>query len=488
MNGAMPLPGSRVLPWLIAAALICVLIARVGIIPRHVHDIGFSEMNVVDGVVRLLEGRPLYGDPEQPPYDIMQYAPLHYLACAGAAKLLGIDAHDAQALYMTSRWVSLLANVAMCVLLWRIASRLGLSGLSRWLLPGLMFTWLHEPYFSRPDSIYLLCCTGLIGTALQLQAREGPGWLDALRLGAWSALTLFSKQSGVGVVAGVGVAFLLNDGWRAAWRYGLAAFGVNAAALAALVATNGWHNVYANLVLGNVNGWSFPWFIVDPSEPYNGMGLWITPVALLLAHRLRRTHRRMATFLLASMVVTYLWAFAIAGKQGANMNYFMEHWLLCALACLLFIERSGNGRVPSVVAFALTAMVLVRGAWFTWVFALSGYPPDRVADYRDDVQALRTLESHGLSQGDALFVVDRSSFVDQLAGGRSWLKQKDIIRLSGAALPLDHSAMFDNTRNGALRYVITSDTTAVLGHRYRAFTGWAHSFTAGRYHVYERAR
>lgn len=488
MNGALPMPGSRSAPWLIALALASVLVARMGLIPRHVHDIGFSEMNVVDGVARILQGLPLYGDPEQPPYDIMQYAPLHYLVCAGAAKLLGIDAHNAQALYMVSRWAALLANMAMCILLWRTASRLGLSSWGRWLLPGLMFTWMHEPYFSRPDSIYLLCCTGLIGTALHLSASEGLGWRGAWRLGTWSALTLFSKQSGVGVVAAVGVAFLLNDGWRAAWRYGLAAFTVNAAALAALVTADGWHNVYANLVLGNVNGWAFPWFIIDPREPYNGMGLWITPVAILLAHRLRRTHRRMAIFLLASMVVTYLWAFAIVGKQGANMNYFMEHWQLCALACLVFIDRAGHVRVRPVLAFALTAMVLVRAAWFTWVFALSGYPPDDAAKYRDDVQALRTLEAHGMAPGDALFVVDRHSFVDQLAGSRSWLKQKDIIRLSGAALLLDHSAMFDNTRNGALRYVLTTDSTAVLGHKYRAFDGWVRTFAAGRYHVYERAR
>jgi hypothetical protein len=93
MNGALPVPGSRYAPWLIALALAGVLVARIGLIPRHVHDIGFSEMNVVDGVVRLLEGLPLYGDPEQPPYDILQYAPLHYLVSAGAAKLLGIDPH-----------------------------------------------------------------------------------------------------------------------------------------------------------------------------------------------------------------------------------------------------------------------------------------------------------------------------------------------------------------------------------------------------------
>lgn len=476
------------LPWLFAAAVLGTFIGRAVIIPRHVHNIGFGEHNVIDGIIRLLEGEALYGDPDRPPYDIIQYSPIIYYVCAGIAAPLGLGKEDPQTLFILCRIVCLVANLLMCVLIWRLGAHLRFAPWARWMLIGLIFTWMHEPYFSRPDSLYQLFCVMLLGSGLKAFDRDELSWQHAWKLGLFSMLVLFSKQSGVGPVAAVGAGFLFAGRWSSVLRFGIAAAVCNVAALAAISAFDGFHNVYANLVLGNVNGYTFPFWAWIPDEPYMGMGYWITPVAFLVAWRMRHDPPARPPFLWVAMLITYLWAFATAGKVGSNVNYFMEHWLLCGVVCLLFVQRAGASPMLRFGLVAgLSAVFLLRAAWFTKVFAFSDYPEDERVNYMDDLAAASALREHGLRPGDGVFIVGQRSYLDQALGTQAWLKHKDIFRQSGASLPFDHSAAFDNTRNAALRFVLTADTSAAPGMGDEVFTGWAPSFRAGRYTVYERA-
>lgn len=477
------------LPYLVPVAMIFVFAARVNIIPRHVHNIGFSESNVIDGIIRLVQGLPLYGDPEQPPFDIIQYGPVMFHACAPVARLFGWGVDDPHRLFMLSRAFCLLCNVLAAVVNWRIGRVLGLPTWCRWLLIGLMATWMHEPYFSRPDSVYQLCCACLVYAALRTTMRHDARWRDAWMMGLWAMLAVFSKQSGVGPVAGVGIGLLVARGWPVAWRYALAALACNVAALAVCSATDGLDNMYANLVQGNVNGYKFPWWCLDPREPYMGMGLWVTPVALWLGYRMRKAGP-VFRFLLPAMVVTYAWAFATAGKVGANMNYFMEHYLLAAITCMLVLYSTGVrlSLTRSVLFTALCAVLFLRASWFTKVFLFSGYPADEYAWYEEDLLARQALQEHGLRPNGGVVILGLQTFLDQQLGSQAWLKMKDIVEQSAERLPLDHSALFDEARNQDLRFVITVDTSYFIGPGMDRFPDWSPAFTTGRYTVHERTR
>jgi hypothetical protein len=476
------------MPWILVIALFAAVSSRAWIIPKYVHNIGFSEQNVIDGILRLLDGRHLYGDPEQPPYDIMQYGPVHYYACAAIGHVLGLGEEEPQAAYILSRAVCLAANLGALWLLWGIGRHLRFSAWSRVLLMGLMFTWMHEPFFSRPDSVYQFFCTAIVALSLRTLDQGTVNWTQAMWAGLLSALAVFSKQSGAGFAAAMLLGFVIAGYWRVALRIGVMVLLFNVLFLGVVSGLDGLHNFYANVVLGNVNGFNWPWFALIPSEPYMGMAMWITPAALLAAWYLRRVKKDRATFLIVSMLVSYVWAFATASKVGSNLNYFMEHWLLCAITCLLFVENSTiqAPRIQVGLILALSAIVLLRGAWFTKVFMFSGYPPDERAQYLDDLQAVKDLRQHGLSDTDAVFVVRQYSFIDQALGEQAWLKHKDILHQSREKLPLDHSLVFDNNRNQQLRYVLTTDTTDVLGQDEEVFVDWCHTFNAGRYAVYER--
>lgn len=481
---------ARWMPWLLGLVLVSAVFSRAYIVHRHVHNIGFSEQNVIDGVIRLLDGRHLYGDPEQPPFDIMQYGPVHYYACMVIGRVLGIGKEDPQSVFMLSRAVSLLANLGALWLLWGIGKYLRFSTWSRMLLMGLMFTWMHEPFFSRPDSLYQFFCTALVALSLRALDARDLNWSRAAAMGAVSAFAVFTKQSGAGFTAALIAGFVVAGLWRVAFRFGAMALLCDLICLGLVSWRDGLHEFYANIVLGNVNGFGWPWFAFDPREPYIGMGLWVTPVALFAAWKIKASSHDRGAFLLTAMLLSYAWAFATASKVGSNMNYFMEHWLLCSVTCLLLVEGAGAAwtRTRAILAFALSAVVVLRGAWFTKVFVFSGYPPSERAQYMDDMEAVRTLRAHGLTRTEAVFVVGQSSFIDQALGEQAWMKHKDIIHQSREKLPLDHSAVFDNERNKALRYVLTADTTAPLGHDDAVFTGWCHTFNAGRYAVFERCR
>lgn len=478
------------MPWVLSALLLCAIGSRLHIVPQHVRNIGFSEPNVIDGIIRVMDGLPLYGDPEQPPYDIIQYAPIHYGICAPICALFHLTKDDPQGIFMVSRSVCLVANLLEMLVLWGFARYLRLNVWSRILLLGLMFTWLHEPYFSRSDSLYQLFCACLFCEAFKGVDSASLSWRRAMLCGMWSALALFSKQSGVGPVAGVALGILIACSWRSAIRFGICALVANLLFLGLVEVTDGVDQFYKNVVLGNVNGFKFPWFAFDVSELYIGMGKWITPAALLAAWSLRGTMKGRAWFLLSAMVITYAWAFLTAFKVGSNMNYFMEHWLLCAITCLLFVQRGlelGKGPAP-VLLLALTAVFGLRAMWFTKVFGFSDYPPDETAEYYDDLEAVKDLREHGLRPNDGVFVVGTWSFTEQMLGTQAWLKHEDILNQSREKLPLDHSMMFDNDRNGALRYVLRADSTKPLGQGAELFIGWEPTFKAGRYTVYERER
>ena len=93
------------------------LLYRVMLIYYPQPDAGGVEGNIIYFVQRLLEGQPLYTDPELPPYAIAQYSPLYYYIVAGVSDLLGFSADDLLPLYMVSRSVSLFLDLLFIVII-----------------------------------------------------------------------------------------------------------------------------------------------------------------------------------------------------------------------------------------------------------------------------------------------------------------------------------------------------------------------------------
>ena len=100
------------------------LFLRLHIIPFYGVEIGGIEINIIDGIAKILSGKKLYGDPANPPYDIFQYTPMYYYLVAGLANLLDISSADPQKIFMLSRSVALASNLLTFLIIFYIAADL----------------------------------------------------------------------------------------------------------------------------------------------------------------------------------------------------------------------------------------------------------------------------------------------------------------------------------------------------------------------------
>ena len=118
-------------------------------------DAGGVEGNVVYFIQHILDGQSLYTDPELPPYAIAQYTPLYYYLVAAISKLCAVSADNVAGIFITSRVVSLILNLCLVAVIYKIAKKYFEAGRSASLIVGFIsFIFLEITSFSRPDSLY----------------------------------------------------------------------------------------------------------------------------------------------------------------------------------------------------------------------------------------------------------------------------------------------------------------------------------------------
>ena len=70
-----------------------------------------------------MDGRDLYEDPARFPFDVTQYPPLYYVLAACTALSLRIGADDAEAITRVCRGLSLVLNLVLLSLIYRLLRR-----------------------------------------------------------------------------------------------------------------------------------------------------------------------------------------------------------------------------------------------------------------------------------------------------------------------------------------------------------------------------
>ena len=211
------------------AAYLAVVLQRIG----YPYELTYFEGSTVEVAGRVAAGQPLYGPPTTE-YTPWPYPPLYFWLTGSLAKVTGVD-------LTTMRVVSVVASVAVLVLLALIVRRAGGSTVAGIVAAGLYAaTYRVSGAFAdtaRVDSLFLalLLAAVLVG----MRART---WRGGTSLGTVLLLAFFAKQNallvaapmllwllvrrrsvgvgatatlGVGVVASTLVGNLLTDGWYA---------------------------------------------------------------------------------------------------------------------------------------------------------------------------------------------------------------------------------------------------------------------------------
>ncbi len=453
----------------VVVLFVLTLITRIVLITFHNANYGGLDMNVIYGVQRILNGEPLYQDPNLPSYAIMQYSPLHYYASAGLAKLLGIGGSDVQQIYMATRSLALLCNLVTVLLaagifrLWDLPRRQVLI----YSLPVLMIVTME--YYTRGDSMHFMFFVAAMYAALRYLHDRKAGWLAVAALMA--GCSIMSKQSGVLSVGIIGfyLLFIAREYLRAV------IFGIGsllAAAIVARICTGGdWLAFYQNAYLGLKNGIGWDWlYTIFTSQFYYDLILCYVVGGIIGYYAFKHVSDAKYRFVATGAVLSFLFALITGLKIGSGNNYFTEFifFVLCGLPGLLASDF-GRRRFLSLGKYSITVRRFASIAFFVLIssktlgLVSSIYIERWVRDKREVYQGQQRLfsyftDSMGLRKGEYIYFSKRE-FLDNIFMGYSLLPTKDVTNQVYSSNPgtYDYKSLIAGLNNGVITYIVTPE-------------------------------
>ncbi|HQW05603.1 MAG TPA: hypothetical protein PLV08_03165 [Flavobacteriales bacterium] len=447
---------------------------------QHRTDLGGVEHNVVHGIQKVMLGQVLYDDPTEPPFDVIQYTPLYYAVCAGAGKLLGLEALDARSIFLLNRTVALFFNLVLLGLVYRLAR---VSGASRWtaiLAACFSFATLWEQAYGRMDALSGAAVVGsFLVFAQWLRTRKDGLLVLCAFVAVFAAL---AKQSGVIAMAIPLLYVFFHRQWRSFWILGAALLFATTIAVLFVAYFGRLTHAYQHLVGGLANGTSWMmWQDLFAPATYKYFIGWhvLAVIIAALGFRSRDPHVR---FLALAVPVSLLFAMITGLKSGSRLNYLHESLTLTYIATAVLIAQAETARLrePLTWAFALYGCLF---AAFRTNSALAWYrlgEPDAayVAVLRTDMAVRDTLLNELHLQPDEYIYITERDNLEHFFVGQSLLTQKDIVRFSKQRL-FDYSEFFDAMQNGTVRFVITKSPVGPISMMDSTFTGWVPIRTVG---------
>ncbi|MCC6939503.1 MAG: hypothetical protein IT226_14890 [Flavobacteriales bacterium] len=441
-------------------AIAVTLFFRVRYVPSYNLNTGGYDQNVVYGVVRIMNGTPLYTDPEKAPFSIIQYGPVHMRLVATVCDLLGTDPADVQQVYVITRSVVLLLNLLACWVLFRVGRRLGLRASNAFGVAAFFFTGMAVFYYMRPDSTYILFFwLHVLAFIPVVQAERGKStWSSMLPSVIFGVLAVFTKQTGVIAFLLAGGFFMIQRRWRDLMLYAALSMITGIAALGLLIMEGGLSNAYKNVVLGVMNDVSPEWLMAMVVSKYFLIGLPITVLGIAAGWKwLRGPASAIERYVALGAVVCLGWAVITGLKAGMNLNYFTEHYIFAAIAMAMVVDGSSRTTWHRWVARSFIVLIpmiaLVRTAMLFSAFEITRYYADRPGTYRAEQELVDQLRSHGLQPDEYLLLWHRG-YTELFLPEQTLMDQKDIQYKSQLHGRLDQSDFFEMAGDGRLKYVV----------------------------------
>jgi hypothetical protein len=330
---------------------VVVLYFRFALIASFSTDLAGLEQNVVYSIQMFLHNGNLYASPALPPFSITQYTPLYYLLCGWVARLFHLDpSADIHRLYMIGRSLDLLFNFVTAFFIYRTARRIfRITAQSAVILFFISFIFSFTHNFAvRPDSLQDALSVSSIYFFLLYQESDKSmrnlfGFLFPAVL--LSALSVFSKQSGIQLIFLFGGFSVLIMDWRSIGRILLLSVVVYGGFW--MLVTHEYLYFAANTIGGIANGLSLENFI----KYVIGKPLFlvsILPLILISAYRILRKNEIFkgpltSRFLAVAVIGTFLFATVTALKMGSTVQYYV----LFLNMALLFIFKTFFGQPPA---------------------------------------------------------------------------------------------------------------------------------------------
>lgn len=329
-------------------------------------DAGGVEGNVIYFVQRILDGQPVYTDPEQPPFAIAQYAPAYYYLVAGIARVSGSGPDEVFALFVVGRVVSLLLNIGLARIVLSICRKIfDIPVLRSGITAGLCFIFLQSTSFARPDSLYhvvfMLSLYCFLRWFRQEASSAGRNWLVAAAL--LSAATFFCKQTGIVLPCVFGLILIIQKRYKLLVQFSLFYLVTFSAMFAVTGFFLGFDLFLKNALQGINNGISPGWYLRVVFLPVfaSGAGFLLLPafvIVLWLALKETRPALRLSGSLL---LLFFICLNGIALKLGSVAGYLTEWWIFLFIQLAYYWPVFTRKRGEAVAMMATTVFVLILG-------------------------------------------------------------------------------------------------------------------------------
>ncbi|HRD54204.1 MAG TPA: hypothetical protein PKY96_16315, partial [Flavobacteriales bacterium] len=439
---------------------------RVQLITDHGVNLGGVEINVVYGAQKILLGRPLYEDPEQPPFDVMQYSPLYYGLLASVAKIAGVQPEETFGLFVLSRTLALLLNLLTCWLVFALCRALGCTrwgGLAVALFSFVLYT---DHFYGRGDALYAMLFVAALLAHARVLDKAGP---RAMVLAALlSVACVLAKQTGVLVIGIIGLDLLLRRAWRELRVFAIAVLAVSSmAALVIAVSASGPYFL-KNAVQGLANG-------IAPSmyREFHDLATYkyyapMHMALLVLVVRGFWIGDARDRLLSAAMALSIAFGGLTAFKSGSNLNYLYEAHLLVSIAAMRLV-RGTSGWLSMAPLLVMLAFAQHRTRLLHKHVADAVEREGHAAAHRSDIAVHHALVNElGLRPQDKVLITYRGH-LELLLNGQGLIAQKDVIQWSVREV-YDLSEFLRMMDDGEVRYVIGDSPRDTLQFRSHVWT------------------
>lgn len=326
------------IPWinfwltLVLLSFSITLYMRIDLLHVYYVDFGGLDPNVVYGTQRLLLGEPLYQNPEQSPYAIIQYMPIYYHLCAWLAAKLGIHALEVQALYVLMRTVALICNLLTTGILYALIRRMEIGNKTALVFSLPIFCLFTWHYFLRCDSLQILGFAAGMYALVRYAQKPALTWIVVAAMA--TTLGILAKQNGIMLLGIAGAWWWSQKRLKTALLYTCLSI-ISLGLSLALIIDNDWVSFYQNAILGLENGIRFDFF----NKPYYFMiPAWLFAVIFLARYFKHTTKDPLGILLCYGIAGCFLFAAVTVIKDGSDINYFVE-MLYCVLAAIPYAYR-----------------------------------------------------------------------------------------------------------------------------------------------------
>ncbi|MCB0766667.1 MAG: glycosyltransferase family 39 protein [Flavobacteriales bacterium] len=467
------LPIRHLVSAVILGILVWIFSLRCELLVQYRTELGGVEHNVIHGIQKVMLGQDLYEDPEQPPFDVIQYTPGYYLLCAAIGKLMGMNGDEARSIFLLSRTISLVLWLIAGVIVYRACRVGGAAVWSGFMATGITLCSAWEQSFSRMDALAMALTAATVLSFMRWFRDQRRSAL--IITGILGVTAILTKQSGVVIAAAPGLYLLFTAQWKALRTIVLAQLITLCIGLGGTFLLGTSEAFYQNVVLGLRNGFSWMmWDDLFAPATYKYFIGWHLLAGFVVIRGWRSDHAP-SRFLAVAIPLSLGFALVSGLKYGSRLNYMHESLMLTFIGIAVLLPQLVKTNWKNAIswAFALHGCLFAAfrtnsvAAWYR-----VGEPDAMHEEQLRKDQAVHDLlvNELGLKPGDKVFITYRE-YLEHLLVGQSLLTQKDIVQYSRERL-FDYTAFHRAMTDGTVRFVITDQASGAVTYLDSTYAGW----------------